>query len=62
MWRVRVEIEGVKGGGELSSEVEPTPDGTIGPISLLLYAAPFLAVGFLWLKATLRKRPRQEPA
>lgn len=58
MWRVRVEIQGPEGGGQLTSEVEPTPDGVLGPISLVLYAAPFLAVGFLWLKATLRKRPR----
>lgn len=60
-WRVRVEIAGPGAGGQLAAEVEPTPDGTIGPISLILYAAPFLAVGFLWLKAALRKRPRPEP-
>lgn len=61
-WRVRVEIEGSGAGGQLTAEVEPTPDGTIGPVSLVLYAAPFLAVGFLWLKATLRRKPRHEPA
>ncbi|HSG39620.1 MAG TPA: hypothetical protein VLE27_08280 [Thermoanaerobaculia bacterium] len=56
LWRVRVLIESPQGGGELTSQVEPTPDGTIGPIALVLYALPFLAVGFLWLKAVLRRK------
>ena len=56
LWRVRILIEGSKGGGELKSEVEATPDGEIGPIGLLVYAVPFVAVGFLWLKAALRRR------
>ena len=56
MWSVRVVVEGADGGGELSTEVEATPDGTIGPIGLLLYLLPFLAVGFLWIKAALRKK------
>ena len=55
-WRVRVAIAGPQGGGEFRTEVLATPDGTIGPVSIALYAAPFLAVGFLWLKATLRRR------
>jgi hypothetical protein len=60
MWKVRVRIDGADGGGELTAEVEATPDGTIGPIALLLYPLPFLAVGFLWLKAALRRRlPRK---
>ena len=58
MWRVRVLIESPEGGGELTSKVEPTPDGTIGPVALVLYALPFLAVGFLWLKAALRRKER----
>lgn len=56
MWKVRVRIDGAEGGGELTAEVEATPDGTIGPIALLIYPLPFLAVGFLWLKAALRRR------
>lgn len=60
MWRVRVLLDGPEGGGTLTAEVEATPDGTIGPISLLVYAVPFLAVGFLWIKAVLRRRG--EPA
>lgn len=55
MWTVRVTIDGPEGGGEIVSEVEATPDGTIGPIGLILYALPFLAVAFLWIKAVLRK-------
>lgn len=55
-WNVRIRIDGAEGGGELTSEVEATPDGTIGPISLVLYLLPFLAVGFLWLKAMRRQR------
>lgn len=56
MWNVRVQIEGPQGGGQLTTTVEATPDGTIGPISLLVYLVPFLAVGSLWLKAALVKR------
>lgn len=58
MWRVRILVDGSEGGGELRSQVEATPAGTLGPIDLLLYLAPFLAVGFLWLKAALRRRGR----
>ena len=55
-WRVRVLLGGSEGGGELAATVEPTPDGTLGPFELGLYLMPFLAVGFLWLKAVLRRR------
>ena len=58
MWHVRVLIEGPKGGGQLTSEVEATPNGTLGPIGSLVYLFPFVAMGFLWLKAALRKRER----
>ena len=56
MYRLRVTVDGPLGSGEASAEVEATPDGTIGPIGLLLYPLPFLAVGFLWLKAALGRR------
>jgi hypothetical protein len=58
MWRLRVVLDGVEGGGEVAVEVEATPDGTIGPVGLLVYPLPFLAVGFLWWKAALRRRRR----
>ena len=35
-----------EGGGELVSEVEPTPDGTLGPGEMGLFLLPFLAIGF----------------
>ncbi|HEX7071619.1 MAG TPA: hypothetical protein VF190_12470 [Rhodothermales bacterium] len=58
MWRVRVAVAGGGAVGEVLTEVEATPDGTIGPIGLVLYLLPFLAIGFLWLKAHLRRRAR----
>lgn len=61
-WRVRVAVASSEGAGEVLAEVEPTPDGTLGPFSLALYAIPFLAVGFLWLKAALRRRGEAGPA
>lgn len=61
MWRIRVQLSGPAGGGELFAEVEATPDGTIGPVGLLLYALPFVAVGFLWLKAVMRRRSAEGP-
>jgi len=60
MWHVRVRIESPQGGGTLDAEVEATPDGTIGPMGLILYALPFLAIGFLWLKAFLSRRKREQ--
>ncbi len=56
MWRVRVFLEGPRGGGELSAEVEATPDGVLGPWASLIYVVPFLGVGLLWLKAAMRRR------
>lgn len=56
MWRVRVRVTGAARAGEVSTEVEATPDGGIGPWGMVLYLIPFLAVGFLWVKAILQKR------
>lgn len=55
-WNVRVTLNSTEGTEELTFEVEATPDGTLGPISLVIYLLPFLAVGGLWLKAVLRRR------
>ncbi len=55
-WDVRVIVESSAGSGEIHSQVEATPDGTLGPISLVIFLLPFLAVGFLWFKAVMRKR------
>jgi len=64
MWHVRVLLDGPGGTGELTADVEATPDGTIGPIGMLVYLLPFLAIGFLWLKSVLYRRQaaRQAPA
>jgi hypothetical protein len=59
-WKVRVKIEGEGFSRELYSEVEATPDGTIGPIGLLIYALPFVAIGFIWFRAIIVKRQRVE--
>lgn len=59
-WTVRVKIEGEGFSRELYSEVEATPDGTIGPIGLLIYAIPFIAVGVLWFRAIIVKRRHSE--
>ncbi|HEV2855504.1 MAG TPA: hypothetical protein VHC97_22115 [Thermoanaerobaculia bacterium] len=56
MWRVRALLDGPEGGGELKAEVEATPDGTLGPWASLIYLLPFAGVGFLWLKAAMRRR------
>jgi len=55
-WDVRVVINSSGASDILTAEVEATPDGTLGPFSLVIYALPFLAVGFLWMKAVLRQR------
>lgn len=55
-WDVRVVIESPAGGGELDATVEATPDGSIGPIGLLVYAFPFALVGFLWWRAAAARR------
>ena len=52
MWHTRVLIDG----NELRADVEPTPDGILGPFASLVYALPFLGIGFLWIKAVLRRR------
>ena len=56
MWRVRVLLESPEGGGEMTAQVEATPDGTLGPWASLIYLVPFLGIGFLWLKAAMRRR------
>lgn len=61
MWHARVLLAGPKGGGTLTAEIEPTPDGTLGPIASLIYLVPFLGIGFLWFKAAMRRREGYNP-
>lgn len=62
LWDVRVVIEGPEGGGELTSEVEATPDGTIGPIGLVVYSVPFVLVALLWWRASVVRHRMTEEA
>ncbi len=60
MWKVRVILEGEDWSEELFSEVEATPDGSIGPIVILIYAFPFVLVGILWIRAIMVRRQSVE--
>ena len=55
LWRVRVRLQSPQGGGEATTDVEVTPPG-YGRWDLLIYLLPFAAVGFLWLRALVRRR------
>jgi hypothetical protein len=55
-FRLRVIVESPRGGGDAAAEVEATPDGMLGPISLVLYLLPFLGVAVLWTLAVLKRR------
>lgn len=59
-WEARIVVDGPEGGGEMTSLVEATPDGSIGPIGLLVYMFPFVAVGYLWWRGTSRRRAELE--
>jgi hypothetical protein len=55
LWTVHVEIRSSDGGGDFVQQVEATPPG-LGRWDILWYLLPFLAVGFLWASAIVRKR------
>lgn len=59
---VRFVIEGPEGGGELASQVEATPDGSLGPIGIAVYAFPFVLVAALWWRAAVMRRRLTEEA
>lgn len=54
-WRVRISLQSAQGNGEAIAFVEPTPEG-LGRWDLLIYLLPFLAIGFIWLRAFLSKK------
>jgi hypothetical protein len=55
IWRVRVQLQSAQtGNAETVATVEATPPG-YGRWDLLIYLLPFLAVGFLWAMAMIRK-------
>ena len=55
-FRVHVTIGGPLGRAAVDAEVDATYDLRPPPIMLVMYALPFLMVGFLWLKLLLRRR------
>jgi hypothetical protein len=55
---VHVVVDGPLGSATVDAEVEGTYDARPAPVLLLLYLAPFVAVGWLWMKALRRQRPR----
>ena len=57
VWRVRVIVNSAVGSGEISATVEPTPVG-LGRWDLLIYLAPFLMIGALWVIVVIRKRKK----
>jgi hypothetical protein len=57
-WEVRLILTSSAGGGESLAQVEATPLG-YGRWDLLLFALPFLAVGFLWFKLMAKRRQRK---
>ena len=59
-YKVRFTIEGDGFEAELHEEVEATPDGSIGPIGLLIYAVPFVGIGILWFRAIMVRRRHQD--
>jgi hypothetical protein len=61
LWRVRIQLHSAQGDGETIATVEATPPG-LGRWDLLIYLSPFLAIGFLWFMAFVRKRRRNQPA
>ena len=59
-WQVRVRLQSAQSNGEALATVEVTPPG-LGRWDLLIYLAPFLAVGTLWVVAVVRRRSREKP-
>jgi len=54
-WSFRFEIRGSAGEGVTEVDIPITPPG-YGKWDLLLYGAPFLAIGVLWALVAVRKR------
>jgi len=55
-YRVRADIDGPLGPADVQAEVDATYDLRPPAGMLALYLAPFLVVGFLWVKLLLRRR------
>jgi hypothetical protein len=59
-WRVAVALDGTLGSASVEEDVEATYDTRPPPYLIAVYALPFVAVAFLWLKA-VRSRRRFPP-
>ncbi len=59
---VRVTVDGPSGRGQVESQVDATYDLRPPPGLVLVYLLPFVAVGALWVKVLLRRRPRPREA
>ncbi len=57
-WQVRLVIDGPAGSGETSFPVRVTPSG-IGWLGTLACLVPFVILGALWLRGSLRQRSGQ---
>lgn len=60
-WRVRTVLHYGNQSSEATTEVVATPKGP-GRWEFLLYLCPFLAAGYLWVRALLRSRAPQPQA
>lgn len=60
-WSVRIVLESPDGQDVVSTDLEVTPTG-FGKLDLLWSSAPFLLLGFVWLKAFLRRRSLENVA
>ncbi len=60
-WSVRVALESPAGEDGVALDVEVTPPG-FGKLDLLWFTAPFLLLGFVWLKVFLRRRSHERGA
>jgi len=61
MWRVRILLTSSLGSGETDTDVPVTPT-LLGRWNLLLFALPFVGVGWLWFKAVKTKRENRRRA
>jgi hypothetical protein len=59
-WQVRLAIEGPAGQGETAFPVRVTPSG-VGWLATLACLVPFVILGGLWLRGTLRQHSARAP-
>jgi hypothetical protein len=60
-FRVHVSIDGPLGRADLDSRVDATYDLRPAPMLMVVFAMPFVLVGFLWIKLLLRRRRAAGP-